>query len=166
MMAAELDRLVAFLGQAARGPRSDQPVAPRPDGKMRHRRLVGDARDRRIVDGMAGDPLVEPPDIVLPRVAGKGRSERDDRFDLYYFWGQGLYETGQDALAFEAFRQAINQDPANTKDASLWAKYYLGILYERRGEVKTAQQFYHTLLRERNVDDLHQQVEQRLAQLR
>ena len=53
-----------------------------------------------------------------------------------------------------------------TKDASLWAKYYLGILYERRGEVKTAQQLYHTLLRGRNVDDLHQQVEQRLAQLR
>jgi hypothetical protein len=91
---------------------------------------------------------------------------RDDRFDLYYFWGQALYETGQDALAFEAFRQAINQDPGNTKDASLWAKYYLGILYERRGEVKTAQQLYYTLLRGRNVDDLHQQVEQRLTQLR
>jgi tetratricopeptide (TPR) repeat protein len=91
---------------------------------------------------------------------------RDDSFDLYNFWGQALYETGQDALAFEAFRQAINQDPGNTKDASLWAKYYLGILYERRGEVKTAQQLYHTLLRGRNVDDLHQQVEQRLAQLR
>ncbi len=91
---------------------------------------------------------------------------RDDRFDLYYFWGQALYETAQDALAFEAFRQAINQDPGNTKDASLWAKYYLGILYERRGEVKTARQLYHTLLRGRNVDDLQQQVEQRLAQLR
>ena len=91
---------------------------------------------------------------------------RDDRFDLYYFWGQALYETGQDALAFEAFRQAINQDPGNTRDASLWAKYYLGILYERRGAVKTARQLYHTLLRGRNVDDLHQQVEQRLAQLR
>jgi tetratricopeptide (TPR) repeat protein len=89
---------------------------------------------------------------------------RDDRFDLYYFWGQALYETEQDALAFEAFRQAINQDPGNVKDASLWAKYYLGILYERRGEVKTARQLYHTLLRGRNVDDLHQQVEQRLAQ--
>jgi tetratricopeptide (TPR) repeat protein len=91
---------------------------------------------------------------------------RDDRFELYYFWGQGLYETGQDALAFEAFRQALNQDPGNTRDASLWAKYYLGILYERRGAVKTAQQLYYTLLRGRNVDDLHQQVEQRLAQLR
>jgi len=91
---------------------------------------------------------------------------RDDRFDLYYFGGQALYETGQDALAFEAFRQALNQDPGNIRDASLWAKYYLGILYERRGAVKTAQQLYYTLLRGRNVDDLHQQVEQRLAQLR
>jgi tetratricopeptide (TPR) repeat protein len=91
---------------------------------------------------------------------------RDDRFDLYYFWGQALYETEQDTLAFEAFRQAINQDPGNTKDTSLWAKYYLGILYERRGEVETAQQLYHTLLRGRNVDDLHQQVEQRLTQRR
>jgi tetratricopeptide (TPR) repeat protein len=90
---------------------------------------------------------------------------RDDRFELYYFWGQGLYETGQDALAFEAFRQAINQDPGNTRDASLWAKYYLGILYERRGAVKTALQLYHTLLRGRNVDDLHKHVEQRLAKL-
>ena len=90
---------------------------------------------------------------------------RDDRFDLYYFWGQALYETEQDALAFDAFRQAINQDPGNTKDASLWAKYYLGILYERRGAVKTARQLYHTLLRGRNVDDLHHHVKQRLAQL-
>jgi tetratricopeptide (TPR) repeat protein len=91
---------------------------------------------------------------------------RDDRFDLYYFWGQALYETGQDALAFDALRQAINQDPGTVKDASLWAKYYLGILYERRGAVKTAQQLYHTLLRGRNVENLHQQIAQRLSQLR
>jgi tetratricopeptide (TPR) repeat protein len=91
---------------------------------------------------------------------------RDDRFELYYWWGQALYETAQDALAFEAFRQTINQDPGNARDASLWAKYYLGILYERRGEASIARQLYHTLLRGRNVDDLHQQVEQRLAQLR
>ena len=91
---------------------------------------------------------------------------RDDRFDVYYFLGRALYETAQDAAAFDALRQAINQDPGTIKDASLWAKYYLGILYERRGEVKTARQLYHTLLRERNVDDLHQQIEQRLAQLR
>jgi tetratricopeptide (TPR) repeat protein len=91
---------------------------------------------------------------------------RDDRFELYYWWGQALYETAQDTPAFEAFRQALNQDPGNAKDASLWAKYYLGILYERRGEASIARQLYHTLLRGRNVDDLHQQVEQRLAQLR
>ena len=90
---------------------------------------------------------------------------RDDRFEVYYFWGQALYETAQDALAFDAFRQAINQDPG-TKDASLWAKYYLGILYERRGAAKTARQLYQTLLRGRNVEDLHEQVAQRLAQLR
>ena len=36
---------------------------------------------------------------------------RDDRFELYYLWGQALYETAQDAPAFEALRQAINQDP-------------------------------------------------------
>jgi cytochrome c-type biogenesis protein CcmH/NrfG len=81
-------------------------------------------------------------------------------------WGQALYETAQDALAFEALRQAINQDPGNVKDASLWAKYYLAILYERRGEANIARQLYHTLRRGRNVDTLHQQVEQRLAQLR
>jgi len=97
--------------------------------------------------------------VVLPMA-------RDDRFDLYYFWGQALYETGQDALAFDALRQAINQDPGTVKDATLWAKYYLGILYERRGEVKTAQQLYHTLLRGRNVESLHQQIAQRLSQLR
>ena len=91
---------------------------------------------------------------------------RDDRFELYYLWGQALYETAQDALAFEALRQAINQDPGNARDASLWAKYYLAILYERRGEANIARQLYHTLRRGRNVDDLHQQVEQRLAQLR
>jgi tetratricopeptide (TPR) repeat protein len=96
--------------------------------------------------------------VVLPMA-------RDDRFDLYYFWGQALYETGQDALAFDALRQAINQDPGTVKDATLWAKYYLGILYERRGEVKTAQQLYHTLLRGRNVESLHQQIAQRLSQL-
>ena len=90
---------------------------------------------------------------------------RDDRFDVYYFWGRALYETAQDAPAFAALRQAINQDPGTMKDASLWAKYYLGILYARRGETKTAQQLYQTLLRGRNVENLHEQVAQRLAQL-
>jgi hypothetical protein len=51
------------------------------------------------------------------------------------------------------------------KDASLWAKYYLGILYERRGATTTARQLYQTLLRGRNVENLHEQVAQRLVQL-
>ena len=33
--------------------------------QVRHRRLVGDPRDRRLVDLVPGDPLVQPPDIVL-----------------------------------------------------------------------------------------------------
>lgn len=90
---------------------------------------------------------------------------RDERFDVYYFLGRALYETAQDALAFDALRQAINQDPGTVKDASLWAKYYLGILYERRGETTTARQLYQTLLRGRNVENLHEQITQRLAQL-
>ena len=44
-------------------------------------------------------------------------------------------------------------------------KYYLGILYERRGEAKTARQLYQTLLRGRNVENLHEQVAQRFGQL-
>ena len=90
---------------------------------------------------------------------------RDDRFDVYYFLGRALYETAQDAPAFEALRQAINQDPGTVKDASLWAKYYLGILYERRGETTTARQLYQTLLRGRDVENLHEQITQRLALL-
>ena len=39
------------LVQPARGPRRDDPVAPRPDRQRRHRRLVGGMRDRRLVDG-------------------------------------------------------------------------------------------------------------------
>lgn len=91
---------------------------------------------------------------------------RDERFDVYYYLGRALYETAQEAPAFEALRQAINQDPRSVKDASLWAKYYLGILYERRGETPTARQLYQTLLRGRNVENLHEQIIQRLAQRR
>jgi len=90
---------------------------------------------------------------------------RNDRFDVYYFLGRALYETGQEAPAFNALRQAVNQDPGTVKDASLWAKYYLGMLYEHRGETTTARQLYQTLLRGRNVENLHEQVAQRLAQL-
>lgn len=100
----------------------------------------------------------------LQAAAGPSMS-RDDRFDIYYFLGRALYETAQDAPAFDALRQAINQDPGTVKDASLWAKYYLGILYERRGEAKTARQLYQTLLRGRNVENLHEQVAQRFGQL-
>jgi tetratricopeptide (TPR) repeat protein len=92
--------------------------------------------------------------------------QRDDRFDLYYFWGRALDETGQYAEAFSAFRQAINEDPRTLRDETLWAKYYLATLYERRGQAKTARQIYRTLLRGRNVEDLHKQAEKRLARLR
>jgi tetratricopeptide (TPR) repeat protein len=91
---------------------------------------------------------------------------RDDRFDLYYTWGLALNELSQDEQAFHAFRQAINQDASVTKDATLWAKYHLARLYERRGQPKTARQLYQTLLRGRNVADLHEQVQQRLTRLR
>lgn len=90
---------------------------------------------------------------------------RDDRFDLYYTWGNALNELGQYDLAFQVFRQAINQDAQAVKDETLWAKYHLARHYERRGQHKTARQLYHTLLRSRNVEDLHEQVEQRLARL-
>jgi tetratricopeptide (TPR) repeat protein len=99
------------------------------------------------------------------RAPGTSSLSRDDRFDVYYFWGRALYETAQDDAAFAALRQAINQDPGTAKDASLWAKYYLGMLYERRGATPTARQLYQTLLRGRNVDNLHEQVAQRLSRL-
>jgi tetratricopeptide (TPR) repeat protein len=99
-----------------------------------------------------------PPDTPAPM-------HPDERFDLYYWWARALHETEQYALAFEAFRQAINQDPQAVKDESLWAKYYLATLYERRGETKTAQQLYRTLLRGRNVENLHRQATQRLTRL-
>jgi tetratricopeptide (TPR) repeat protein len=89
----------------------------------------------------------------------------DGRFDLYYFWGLALNETGQYDQAFQAFRQAINADPRTLRDESLWAKYYLATLYERNGQATTARQIYHKLLGERNVADLHQQVQRRLARL-
>ncbi len=89
----------------------------------------------------------------------------DDRFDLYYTWGRALLDTDQPDLAFEAFRGAINNDPRTARDESLWAKFHLATLYEQRGRVETARQLYCTLLRERDVDDLHGQAEHRLARL-
>ena len=89
----------------------------------------------------------------------------DDRFEMYYYLGIARNETGQYDQAFEALRQAINEDPRNAHDASLWAKYHLATLYERRGQSTTARQLYRTLLRGRNVEDLHRRVQQRLAHL-
>jgi len=72
-------------------------------------------------------------------------------------------EMGQYDQAFEAPRQAINEDHRNQRDESLCAKYHLAILYARRGHQTTARQLYRTLLRSRNVDDLHRRVQQWLA---
>jgi tetratricopeptide (TPR) repeat protein len=91
--------------------------------------------------------------------------QQDDRLEMYYYLGIARNETGQYDLAFEALRQAINEDPRNEHDASLWAKYHLATLYERRGQPTTARQLYRTLLRGRNVEDLHRRVQQRLAHL-
>jgi tetratricopeptide (TPR) repeat protein len=91
--------------------------------------------------------------------------QQDDRLEMYYYLGIARNETGQYDLAFEALRQAINEDPGNVYDASLWAKYHLATLYERRGQPTTARQLYRTLLRGRNVEDLHRRVQQRLAHL-
>lgn len=88
-----------------------------------------------------------------------------DRFDLYYFWGLALNETKRYAEAFTALRQAINEDPKGKKDETLWAKYYLANLYARQGQIKTARQLYQTLLRGRDVEDLHILIQQRLARL-
>ncbi len=93
-------------------------------------------------------------------------AQRDDRFDLYFLWGTALNERQEYEPAFRAFRRAINQDVRARKDDTLWAKYHLARLYERRGQAKTATQIYHTLLRGRNVDDLHERATRRLTHLR
>src|SRR5438067_19562 len=62
--------------------RCDQPVAPRPQSQMRHRRLFGDPRDRRFVHLVLGDPFVQWPHPILARIAGKRRAERNHRFHL------------------------------------------------------------------------------------
>ena len=91
--------------------------------------------------------------------------DTDNRFDLYYTWGRSLLDTDQHDLAFEAFRGAINNDPRAARDETLWAKFHLAALYEQRGATKTARQLYCTLLRERDVDNLHSQAEYRLSRL-
>ena len=93
-------------------------------------------------------------------------AKTNDRFDLYYTWGRALLDTDQDELAFEAFREAINNDPGTSRDETLWAKFHLAALYEKRGLVETARQLFCTLLRSRNVEDLHRQAEHRLGSRR
>ncbi len=91
--------------------------------------------------------------------------QRTDRFDLFYTWGQALTELGLHASAFRAYRKAINQDPRVTRDETIWAKFHVARHYERRQQYKTARQFYQTLIRGRNVDDLHQRANRRLQSL-
>jgi tetratricopeptide (TPR) repeat protein len=90
---------------------------------------------------------------------------RSDRFDLFYTWATALTELGLHDSAFRAFRKAINQDLRVTKDETLWAKFHVARHYERQQQYKTARQFYQTLMRGRNVDDLHQRVARRLQSL-
>src|SRR5436305_952405 len=78
-MAPELGLLVALMIESAGRARCDQSVLPRPDRKMRYRRLVRDPRQRRIVYRMLGYPLVQPPDVVLFGIARKRRSKRNHR---------------------------------------------------------------------------------------
>ncbi len=90
---------------------------------------------------------------------------RPDRFELFYKWGVALTELGLHDSAFRAYRKAINQDPRATQNETLWAKFYVARHYERQQQYKTARQFYRTLLRGRNIDDLHQRVTRRLRLL-
>jgi tetratricopeptide (TPR) repeat protein len=99
------------------------------------------------------------------QTAGSPLAHRDDRLEMYYYLGLAYNETGRYDQAFETLRQAINEDPSNERDEGLWAKYYLAALYERRGQLITARQLYRTLLRGRNVEDLHRRVQQRLSHL-
>jgi tetratricopeptide (TPR) repeat protein len=108
---------------------------------------------------------------TLSALAGRYTRSRDilvhrsDRFDLFYTWALSLTELGLHDSAFAAYRQAINQDPHETKDATLWAKFHVARHYERQQQYKTARQFYQTLMRGPNVDDLHQRVTRRLRLL-
>src|SRR3546814_18447891 len=78
MAAVELDLPVALALCSARAGRRHDPVAAGPNGEGRHRRLDPELDlEGRLVHPMAGDQLVEPPDIVVARIAGKGRAERD-----------------------------------------------------------------------------------------
>ncbi len=108
---------------------------------------------------------------TLRALAGRYRrhrkmlADRSDRFALFYNWGVALTELGLHDSAFRAYRKAINQDPRVTRDETLWAKFHVARHYERRHQYKTARQFYQTLMRGGNVDDLHQRVTRRLRSL-
>ena len=116
----------------------------------------GDKAQAAATLGALASALAARPDTLV---------DTDARFDLYYTWGRALLDTDQHESAFEAFRGAINNDPRAARDESLWAKFYLATLYEQRGSMKTARQLYCTVLRERDVDNLHNQAEYRLSRL-
>src|SRR4249919_1504711 len=82
MAGVDFDRPVALAVDAIGGARGDDAVLARPDRQRRHRRLFEDPRDGGVVDLVAGDQFVEPPDIVLVQVARDRRTEADHRPDL------------------------------------------------------------------------------------
>src|SRR5688500_16038034 len=81
MVAVHLNLMIALMIEAAGGARGDQAVAAGPQGEVGDRRLVGNARERRIGYRMLGDPFVELPHRVLARVAGEGGAKGDHRLD-------------------------------------------------------------------------------------
>lgn len=111
-MAVEFDFLVALIVEAAGRPRRNQSVAPRPQCEVRDGRLVGDPWQRRIVDPVPSDPLIEWPHPVLARVAGEWRSEGDD----------GSHAVGVIAGIFTAEEAA--QAPADDDDLSCMAETF------------------------------------------
>src|SRR6476659_3324549 len=83
MIGVDFDRLVDLMVLAARRARRDDPVAARPEGQRWHRRLAVTARERRLIDVVASDPLIQLADVGVGLVvAGKGRAERDYRAHL------------------------------------------------------------------------------------
>jgi hypothetical protein len=68
--AIELDRVVPFAVLPPRAQGRDDAVPARPDGERRHRRLCGQVGlDRKRVDRMTRDNLIQPPNIVRPQIA-------------------------------------------------------------------------------------------------
>src|ERR671920_531350 len=73
--AIDLHFLVALAVQPARGALRDDAVPGGPDRERRHRRLLGMMRQRRRINLVACDPLVEAPDVVHVRIAGERGSQ-------------------------------------------------------------------------------------------